>query len=246
MPGPRLMPYLHPPLYAGSRQSSDLDGPGRLRPTDYESAGAAGKPLQTGALTAWWGSRWGSGSPGVAREVGVEEPCHLRLRAGQQVAVAVVGDLDRAVAHVCGDRLGVRARRDQQRREGVPALVQLERLEPRLRPALLEPLDERRVAPRAGAISAQSGQHQAAGPERFAMVGQHRPEALGDRHDPLGRLRLGGDELLRAVVPGALHPQHPQLEINALPVQREQLAGPQAGVAGERERGAVVAGQGTG
>jgi hypothetical protein len=53
------------------------------------------------------------------------------------VAVAVERDLDRAVPEVGGESLGVDAGCDQDRGEGVPRLVETDRLKLRLLPRLL-------------------------------------------------------------------------------------------------------------
>ena len=65
-----------------------------------------------------------------AREERVEQPGRLALVARHQVAVAVERDHHARVTHVGAQRLRVDARRDHQRRERVPALVERDRLEP--------------------------------------------------------------------------------------------------------------------
>src|SRR5947209_20096582 len=77
------------------------------------------------------------------REVVVEQGGCFGFVAGEQVAVAVEGDRNAGVAEVAAERLGVDSGGDHQRREGVAALVQVDRLETGAFPFAARAADER-------------------------------------------------------------------------------------------------------
>src|SRR5437660_1326698 len=88
-----------------------------------------------------------------AGQISIDERDRLVLVARHDVPVAVERDLDRAVAEVGGERLGVDAGRDQDRRERVPTFVQTDRIQARLLPRSLGSLDQHIAVERPAAIA---------------------------------------------------------------------------------------------
>jgi hypothetical protein len=78
---------------------------------------------------------------GRACKVRVDERDRLVFVAGHEMPIAVECDLDRAVAEVGREGLCVDAGRDQNRCERVPAFVQADRLNLRLLPSPVGPVD---------------------------------------------------------------------------------------------------------
>src|SRR5215211_7972664 len=77
------------------------------------------------------GSKLGEPVSGVGSlEVCVDERHRFLLVAWHEVTVKIESRLDRRVAEVAGDCLGIDAGRDEQACECVPALVEANRLEP--------------------------------------------------------------------------------------------------------------------
>lgn len=112
------------------------------------------------------------------------------------MAVAVEGDLDRRVAHVGRDCLGVRASNDKQGGEGVTSLVQFEGFDLGGLPALRKPLNKRRVPHRLRLCAAKRRQQKSLAADQVLVLDKDGVQSLGDRDDPVGGPRLRRDVAL--------------------------------------------------
>ena len=148
-------------------------------------------------------------------EVCVDQGSGLGLRAGHELAIEVVGRLDRRVAHVRRDRLRVDAGGDEDRRERVAGLVEADGLQasPLPRPPGPSPEGrrlERRFRGRAEDETDVSSLARLVFDEAVA-------ERADDRDDsPAGpALRLDFDVFL--VVVCALNPQDAGCQVDVFP-----------------------------
>src|SRR5262245_28206335 len=110
--------------------------------------------------------------------------------------VAVESDLDRAVAEVRRERLRVHAGRDQNRREGMPALVEADRLQLRSLPLLPGTSDETVSIERPGAVAEE--QRSIVAPPELAG-GQVRAERRDDRNSPVASTALRLDDAVASI-----------------------------------------------
>jgi len=129
------------------------------------------------------------------------------------------------------------ARGDHHRREGVPALVEGDRREPRGLPCLRGVLAERVRDERVARGPPEHEPVIAARPH--PMLDQDVPQDARHGHRTASLTALRGDFAFH-VVPAVFDAQDPSGEVDVLPAQRPEFAAAQAGVHRRRPRRAFV------